>query len=122
MQSLTNLSSTVKLLTRKFSRNTYRNCLKRGTSKLMHPKYSKSTSHVSSIPFVKNSHFSILAHKVRQLKNFLCLQDNRSSFSRVKLKSQTKDALQQKAVHFWLQKICFSENARTSFYMTQVFN
>ena len=52
---------------------------------------SKSTNRVSSIPFVGNLYFSIQEHRVGYLKNLLCLEDNRSLFSRVSLKSETKD-------------------------------
>ena len=40
----------------------------------------------------ENPHFSVLMHRVRTSKIYLCLEDNRSSFSRVSLKSETKDA------------------------------
>ena len=43
---------------------------------------TKSTNLVSLIPFVGNRHYSILVHRVRYYKIYLCLKDNSSSFSR----------------------------------------
>ena len=66
----TKISYSIALLVfRKFSCRTCRNGLNRGTSKLRHSKYSKSTNCVSLIPFFGNPHFSILVHRVRHLKN-----------------------------------------------------
>ena len=56
------------------------------------PATSKSTNPVSLIPFVGNRHFSILVHRMRYVKNLFVLLYNRSSFSRVSLKSETKGA------------------------------
>ena len=74
----------------KFSCVIYRNVLNRGTSKLRHFKYLKSTSFVSLIPFTDVLHFIILVYRVRYFKNS-CLEDNRWLFSGVTLKSDTKD-------------------------------
>ena len=82
--------SIVSLVFRKFLYRTYRNCLKWVPQRWSTVSTSKSTNDVSSIPFVWNLHFSILLHRVRYLEN-LCLEDNRSLFSRVGLKSETKD-------------------------------
>ena len=73
----------------KFSYRTYRNGLNQVTQSWGTPSTSKSTNHVSSIPFVGNLHFSIFLHRVRYLKNLFMSQ--RSSFSWVSLKSETKD-------------------------------
>ena len=61
--------SIVSLVFHKFSYQTYRNGLNRGISKLRYSSTSKSTNRVSSIPFVRNPHFSILLHRVWYLKN-----------------------------------------------------
>ena len=44
---------------------------------------SKCTNRVTLIPFVGNPHYSKLVHRVWYLKNLLCLEDNRLSFSQV---------------------------------------
>ena len=61
--------STVSLVFRKFSYRTFRNGLNRVTQSWGTPSTSKCTNRVSSIPFVGNPHFSILLHRVRNLKN-----------------------------------------------------
>ena len=61
--------SIVSLVFHKFSYRTYRNGLNRVPQSWGTPSISKSTNCVSSIPFVGNSHFSILLHRVRYLKN-----------------------------------------------------
>ena len=76
--------SIVSLVFHKFLCSTYRNGLNRGTS--------KSTNPVSLVSIVGNLHFSIILHRVRYLKMYLCLKDNRSSIYRVSLTSKTKDA------------------------------
>ena len=68
----------------KFSCMTYRNGLNRGTSGKGTPGTLKCTIRVSQIPSVGN--FNILMYRVWYLKIYLCLVDNRSSFSRVSLK------------------------------------
>ena len=84
--------SIASLVFRKFSYRTYRNGLNQVPQSWGTPSISKSTNRVSSIPFVGNPHFSILLHRVRYLENWFVSQDNRSSFSRVGLKCETKDA------------------------------
>ena len=61
--------SIVTRLFRKFSCGTHRNGLNRCTQCWGTPSTSKSTNRVSFIPFVGNSHFSILLHRVRYFKN-----------------------------------------------------
>ena len=61
--------SIASLVFRKFSYWTYQNGLNHVTQGWDTPSTSKSTSCVSSIPFVWNPHFSILLHRVRYLKN-----------------------------------------------------
>ena len=75
----------------KFSCGTYQNGLNRGASKLRRSKYPtlKSTNRVSLITLVGYPHFSILLHRLWYLKN-LCLEDNRSSFSRLSLKPKLR--------------------------------
>ena len=75
-------------LFRRFSCVSYRNGLKRGTSKLW---FSKHMNPVGSIFFGCNSHFSVFVNKVRSLKTLLDCILNRSSFSRVHLIIKTKD-------------------------------
>ena len=70
---------------------------------------SKSTSSISLIPFVGNPHHSKLVDRVRYLKIYLCLEDNRSSFSQMSLKSENMDACPQTVVLFCLQNICIWE-------------
>ena len=65
---------------------------------------SKSMSRISMIPFAGNPHHSKLLHKI-----YLWLQDNRSSFPRVSLKSENMDARPQTAVLFCLRNICIWE-------------
>ena len=57
------------LVFHKFLCGTYRDGLNRGTFKLRHFKYLKTMNRGSLIPFVLNSHFNILVHRVRYLKN-----------------------------------------------------
>ena len=90
---------------RKFSCGTYRIGLNRGPQSWGTPSTSKSTYRVSLIPFVGNPSFSILLHRVRYLKNLFILEDNRSPFSWVSLKSKPKDGRPQTVVLFCLQKI-----------------
>ena len=85
--------SIASLAFRKVSCGTYRNGLNQGATKLRHYKYSKSTNRVSLIPFAWNLHFIILACSCIGCGTsniYLCLEDNRSSFSWVSLKSKTK--------------------------------
>ena len=70
---------------------------------------SKSMSRISLIPFVGNPHYSKLLHRVRYFNIYLWLQDNRSSFPRVSLKSENMDARTQTAVLFCLWNICIWE-------------
>ena len=70
---------------------------------------SKSASRISLIPFVGNRHHSKLVDRVRYLKIYLCLEDNRSSFSQMSLKSENMDACPQTVVLFCLQNICIWE-------------
>ena len=70
---------------------------------------SKSMSRISLIPFVGNPHHSKLLHRVRYFNIYLWLQDNRSSFPRVSLKSENMDARTQTAVLFCLWNICIWE-------------
>ena len=116
-QSLTNLIRHTKisyliasLVFRRFSCGTYRNGLHRVQQGWGTPSASKSTNRVSLISFVGNPHYSILLHRVRYLKIYLCLEYNWSSFSPVSLKSENMDARPQTAVLFCLRNICFSEN------------
>ena len=90
---------------RKFSCGTYRIGLNRGPQSWGTPSTSKSTYRVSLIPYVGNPHFIILLHRVWYLKNLFILEDNRSSFSWVSLKSEPKDGRPQTVVLFCLQKI-----------------
>ena len=83
--------SIVSLAFHRFSYRTYRNGLNQVPQSWGTPSISKSTIRVSSIHFVGNPHFSILLHRVWYLKN-LFVSKNRSSFSRVSLKSETKNA------------------------------
>ena len=64
--------SIVSLVFRKFLYRTYRNVLNQVPQSWRTLNTSKSTNCVSSIPFVRNPHFSILLHRVRYLKkNFM---------------------------------------------------
>ena len=85
--------SIVSLVFHKFSYRTYRDGLNRGTQSRGTPSTSKSTNHFSSIPSVR---IRILVYSCTECgtsKIYLCLEDARSSFSRVGLKSETKDVL-----------------------------
>ena len=83
--------SIVSLVFGKFSCGTYQNGLNRGASNLTRSKYPtlKSTNRVSLITLVGNPYLSILLHRLWYLKN-LCLEDNRSSFSRLSLKPKLR--------------------------------
>ena len=61
--------SIASLVFRKFSYRTYRNGLNQMPQSWGSPSISKSTNHVSPIPFVGYPHFSILLQKVQDLKN-----------------------------------------------------
>ena len=74
----------------KFMCGNYPNGLDRGTQSWGTPSTSKRTTRVSLTAFVGNPDFSILAHRVRHLKNLFV---SWPSFSRVSLKSETKDVL-----------------------------
>ena len=76
----------------KFSYRTYQNGIKRVLQIRGTPNTSKRTNRVSSIPFVENPHFSIPLTGCSPSKIYLCLEDNSLSFSRVSLKSETKDS------------------------------
>ena len=56
---------------------------KPSASKLRILEPSKNSSRGSLIPFVENLPFSMFVHRVLNLKIYLCLEDNRSSFSRL---------------------------------------
>ena len=65
--------SIVSLVHHKFLYQTYRNGLNQVPQSWGTPSISKSTSHVSSILFVANPHFTILLHRVWYLQNlFMC--------------------------------------------------
>ena len=66
--------SIASLVFRKFSYRTYRNGLNQVPQSWGRPSISKSTNHVSSIPFVRNPHFSILLQRVQYLKTFFMSQ------------------------------------------------
>ena len=115
-QSLTNLIRHTKisyliasLVFRRFSCGTYRNGLHRVQQGWGTPSASKSTNRVSLISFVGNPHYSILLHRVRYLKIYLCLEYNWSSFSPVSLKSENMDARPQTAVLFCLRNMFFGK-------------
>ena len=61
--------SITSLVFRKFSYRTYGNGLNQMPQSWGNPSISKSTNHVSSMPFVGNPRFSILLQKVRSFKN-----------------------------------------------------
>ena len=84
--------SIVSLVFRKFSCGTSRNVLNQVPQSWGTLSTSKSMNRVSPISLSGNPRFSMLLHRVQYLKNLLCLEDNRSSFSRVSLKSEAKDA------------------------------
>ena len=60
--------SIASLVFHKFSYRTYRNGLNRVPQSWGTTSISKSTNRVSSIPFVRNSHFNILLQRLRYLK------------------------------------------------------
>ena len=88
--------SIASLVFRKVSYRTYRNGLNQVPQSWGTLSISKSTNRVSSIPFVENPHFSVLLHRVLYLKIYLCLEGNRSSFSRVSLKSEKFSSLSER--------------------------
>ena len=61
--------SIVSLVFRKYLYRTYPNGLNQVAQSWGTPSIWKSTNRASSIPFVENPHFSILLHRVRDLKN-----------------------------------------------------
>ena len=87
--------SIASLVFRKFLCRTYRNGLNRVPQSLGTTSTSKSMSRVSSIVCVSLFGIHILVYSCTGCgtsKIYLCLEDNRPSFSRVSLKSETKDA------------------------------
>ena len=87
--------SIASLVFRKFLYRTYRNGLNRVPQSLGTTSTSKSMSRVSSIVRVSLLGIRILVYSCTGCgtsKIYLCLEDNRSSFSRVSLKSEIKDA------------------------------
>ena len=100
--------STASLVFHKFSFGTYRNSLNRGTSKLRHSKYLKKYEPYQFDIFCLESTFQDT--RAQYLKKiYLCLEDNRSSFSRVSLKSETKDTRPETTVLFCLRKMFFGK-------------
>ena len=83
--------SITSLVFRKFLYRTYRNGLNQGTQSWGTPSTAKSANPVSLIPFVAISHITILLQGCGTSKIYLCLEDNKSSFSWVSSKCETKD-------------------------------
>ena len=75
------------------------------------PSTSRSIKCVILIPFGGNLHFFVCSCTgCGTSKIYLCLEDNRSSFSQVSLRSDTKDPFPYIAVHSCLPKMWFLEN------------
>ena len=88
----------------KFSYRTYQN----GLHQVSQSWGTRSTNHVSLIPFVRNLHFSILLHRVQYLKNL---------FMRIHKYINSHSLLFAKDMFFGKEKIDIKEREDEQFYV-----